>query len=366
MDVVLLLVIQIMFFSFYKYFFHKLLVKFNQRSVIIIGPKTEAIKLAEAFHKDKEHFKKLKFVFFLDENFDIKALFEIINCIDDVYLTSGIIENIRKDIILYTVAKRTKDIFLVPKSHELGFVRAKDDNLDDILILHIPTMHLTLEQRFLKRSFDILVSLSLLIVSFPIMIFAIILIKLQGDGPVLFKQERFKRENKPFYIYKFRTMKVTQSLSENKDLATNNDPRITVIGKFLRASRIDELPQLFNIIKGDMSLVGPRPFMRSVIDKAVAENPEFPFRGNVKPGVTGLAQVKGKYDTPEREKLRYDLLYVRKYSFWYDIKIIVLTIKAVFTKISNSEESKNDDFERYMLEKDNIYKKTGFGYEIIK
>lgn len=334
--------------------------------VIIIGPEDEAISLAEAFHNDKEHCKKITYIYFLTENNDMKLLFEKINSVDDIYLTSGISEEIRKEIVLYSIAKRSKDVYVIPKSLEIGFVNAKDDNIDDMLVLHIPTMHLTLEQRFLKRTFDLLISLFVLLISSPFMLLACVLIKIQDGGPVLFKQERFKKNNTPFNIYKFRTMKVIQSDNEKKDLATKNDPRITKIGKFLRASRIDELPQLFNIIKGDMSLVGPRPFMRSVVDKASSENPEFPYRGNVKPGVTGLAQVKGNYDTPEREKLRYDLLYVKKYSFWLDLKIIILTIKAVLTKISNSEEHEQGHFKNNILNNNEYYKKTSFGYEIIK
>ena len=179
-----------------------------------------------------------------------------------------------------------------------------------------------------KRFFDVICSGFALIVLSPLLGIVSLIIKLQDGGPVFYTQTRCTINCKEFKIYKFRSMKV-DSEGDKARLASANDDRITPFGKFLRNSKIDELPQLINILKGDMSIVGPRPERPELVEETIKEVPEFILRMNVKAGLTGYAQVRGGYNTDFLDKLKWDLMYVENYSFLLDIKIILLTVFAI-------------------------------------
>lgn len=181
-----------------------------------------------------------------------------------------------------------------------------------------------------KRAVDILGSLLLIIVTSPIMIVTAILIKLYDGGDVFFKQTRLTRDEKEFKIIKFRSMIMNAESKTGAVLAKENDDRITPIGRFIRKVRFDELPQLFNILKGDMTFVGPRPERPELFEKICEEIPEFKYRLNVTAGLTGYAQIYGKYNTTMRDKLLLDLYYIENYSLISDLKLLVMTIKIVF------------------------------------
>ncbi|MCJ8152386.1 sugar transferase [Chryseobacterium sp. SSA4.19] len=185
----------------------------------------------------------------------------------------------------------------------------------------------------IKRLVDITISLLLLPGVIPLVILGFILVKLSSNGNVLFSQERVGKNSKTFTIYKIRTM----VSSHNGHFTTNNDARVNRIGKFLRMTKIDELPQLWNILKGDMSLIGPRPERPHFVKISNEENAMFDLRHLIKPGVTGWAQVNLPKATPEDnlEKLEYDLFYIKNYSLLFDILIVFKTIKIVFTLNSN-------------------------------
>ena len=170
------------------------------------------------------------------------------------------------------------------------------------------------------------------IIASPVMLFTAAAIKLYDKGPVFYKQIRCTKYEREFEIYKFRSMIVNAEGDGVAKLAKENDERITPVGKFIRATRVDELPQLFNIIKGDMSFVGPRPERPEIMKQYCEEMPEFPFRTRVKAGLTGYAQVYGKYDTTPYDKLKLDLFYIENYSLWTDIKLILMTVKTVLKK----------------------------------
>ena len=193
---------------------------------------------------------------------------------------------------------------------------------------------LNLLQKFVKRFFDILLSLIALAVFSPFMLIIALAIKFYDKGPVFYKQKRATINNKGFDILKFRSM-IVDAEKDNKSIpATDHDPRITPVGRFIRAIRFDELPQLINILKGDMSIVGPRPERVEHIEEFSREIPEFKFRLKVKGGLTGYAQVYGKYNTTAYDKLRLDLMYIQNYSFLLDLKLILSTIKILFIKES--------------------------------
>ena len=182
---------------------------------------------------------------------------------------------------------------------------------------------------FIKRTIDILFSSMGLIILSPMLLIVAACIKLYDGGPVFYKQIRLTKGHKEFEIYKFRSM-IVDAEKNGARLAAQNDNRITPIGKVIRATRVDELPQLINILKGDMTLVGPRPERPEIEDVYLKEIPEFGMRLKVKAGLTGYAQVFGKYNTSPEDKLKLDLLYINQRSLLLDFKLIFYTIKIIF------------------------------------
>ncbi|MBP5252585.1 MAG: undecaprenyl-phosphate glucose phosphotransferase [Lachnospiraceae bacterium] len=184
---------------------------------------------------------------------------------------------------------------------------------------------------FVKRLFDIFASFIGIVITSPIMLIVAILIKLTSKGPVIFKQERVGLHNKPFKMYKFRSMRVQSEKKEKKGWTTKNDPRVTSVGRFIRKTSIDELPQLFNILKGDMSLVGPRPERPQFVEKFMEEIPRYNVKHQVRPGLTGWAQVNGlRGDTSIRKRVEYDIYYIENWSVMFDIRIILMTFITGF------------------------------------
>lgn len=211
---------------------------------------------------------------------------------------------------------------------------AESLHMFDTPLLLYRNIGLTFEQRFLKRTLDIVVSALLLIITSPILLFCAIAIKAYDGGPVFFRQDRGTINGRIFRIHKFRSMIVNSEEDGAPRPAEENDPRITPIGKFLRASRLDELPQLIDILVGNMSLVGPRPERIEHIRQYTEEIPEFQYRLKVRGGLTGYAQLYGKYNTTPYDKLQLDLMYIQNYSFFLDIRLIIMTVKIMFMKES--------------------------------
>lgn len=212
---------------------------------------------------------------------------------------------------------------------------AKYVTLDDkSLVMHM-AKDLTMEQRIIKRLMDISISLFALVLTSPIMLVCAVAIKAEGGGKVFYKQKRLTKYGRVFQVYKFRTMKEENSIHKS---VTENDDRITKVGNILRKFRIDELPQMLNILKGDMTVVGPRPEMLENVEKYTSDLPEFSYRLRMKAGLTGLAQISGKYNTSPKDKLVMDLMYIENYSIWQDLKLIFQTI-TVFLKASESTEA---------------------------
>ncbi|MBE0448492.1 MAG: sugar transferase [Actinobacteria bacterium] len=208
--------------------------------------------------------------------------------------------------------------------------------VDHTLISDIPLVQLTREPApswvyLLKRLSDIAGATLALLIASPIMLIATIAIKLSSPGPIIYKQVRVGRSERPFNIYKFRTMIADAEIKTGPVLAAEGDSRITPVGRILRKFRVDELPQLVNVITGDMSFVGPRPERPFFVERFKKEIPGYGERFKVKPGVTGLAQINGGYATNARNKLKYDLIYIYHQSFLLDIKIILRTIKVLLT-----------------------------------
>lgn len=221
--------------------------------------------------------------------------------------------------------------YVTPKISDILFRGADDIHLFDTPLLLSRNQGLSIVDLFIKRCMDIVFSMAGIILASPFMILIALFIKLYDRGPVFYKQERITKDGKPFMIIKFRSMSV-HSEEEGARLAAKGDSRVTPVGRLIRAIHFDELPQLFNILKGDMSMVGPRPERQVIADQYAEEIPEFVLRLKVKAGLTGYAQVYGKYNTTPYDKLKLDLTYIENYSAWLDIRILLLTFKILFVR----------------------------------
>lgn len=239
-----------------------------------------------------------------------------------------------KSRILKVCYEQGKRVYFTPKISDILVKNAEELHLFDTPIYLCRNLGMSTTQLAIKRIMDIFIALIGIILTSPIMLVTAIAIKVYDGGPVFYRQVRCTKDKKEFKIYKFRSMKVDSEKDGVARLATENDDRITPVGKIIRAARIDEIPQFFNILKGDMSFVGPRPERPEIIAEYEKIIPEFAYRTRVKAGLTGYAQVYGKYNTTNLDKLKLDLIYVEKGSILLDIKLILLTIKVVFIKDS--------------------------------
>ncbi len=220
---------------------------------------------------------------------------------------------------------------IVPDIYRLMTSGAGVYQIAGMPLVAIKEPRLTLFQTFLKRAFDITFSLIVIIFILPFMGIIALIIKIQDKGPVFYLQERVGQDGKIFKLIKFRTMIVGADKEKRPKFTTPDDPRVTKIGKFLRKFSIDEFPQFFNVLKGDMSIVGPRPERPYFVEKFSKEIPRYYERHRFKSGITGWAQVNGlRGDTPVDERVRYDLYYINNWSLWFDIKIILKTVLTFF------------------------------------
>ncbi len=220
----------------------------------------------------------------------------------------------------------------IPDYNSLIPSKPYTEDLQGLPVINIRYVPLTNTGNIMiKRIMDIFGSLFGIVITSPIMLIAAVLVKLSSPGPVIFKQERVGLHNKPFYMYKFRSMEQQQPGEEKKGWTVRNDPRVTGVGKFLRRTSLDELPQLFNILKGDMSLVGPRPERPQFVEKFREEIPRYMVKHQVRPGLTGWAQVNGlRGDTSIRKRIEYDIYYIENWTLGFDIKIIFMTFFTGF------------------------------------
>lgn len=233
-------------------------------------------------------------------------------------------------------------VYTMPKISDIIIRSAENMHYFDTPLLLARNDGLSVEQAVIKRTMDIVVSLAMLVLTSPIFLATALAIKLYDGGPVFFYQERCTKDGKVFSICKFRSMIVDAEKEGQVIPATDRDPRITPVGNFIRKVRIDELPQLLNILKGEMSLVGPRPERVEHVRLYAEKIPEFGYRLKVKGGLTGYAQVYGKYNTTAYDKLKLDLMYIQNYSLLMDIEILFKTVKILFEKESTegfSEEA---------------------------
>ena len=246
----------------------------------------------------------------------------------EAVIISDVPSMMRNKLLKFALDKSIR-FYITPKLSDIIIRGSEDFNLFDTPLLLNRNEGLSPEQRFIKRSMDIILVILALVISSPLMIFSALAVKLFDKGPVFYKQKRLTINGREFDVIKFRSM-VVNAEDNGAQLAEKDDSRITPVGRVLRKIRLDELPQLFNILKGDMSFVGPRPERPEFCARYEKTMPEFRYRLKVKAGLTGYAQVMGKYNTTPYDKLKLDLMYIENHSFLLDLKILMLTAKTVF------------------------------------
>lgn len=261
---------------------------------------------------------------------------------DNIYLAGSLTSEVRNMVVTCCTLKN-KRVYIIPEAYEIAVRKSRFAYIGDIPAFLMESYQLTDVQKFIKRSMDIALALSGIVLTLPLFFFAAIAIKREHNGPILFQQVRTGLNGQLFKVIKFRSMVVDAERDTGAVLAKENDFRITKIGWFLRASRIDELPQFFNVLAGSMSVVGPRPERPIFVEEFQKRYPDYRYRFSVKPGITGLAQVKGKYSTTVENKLKFDLMYLVNYSILLDLKIIMETVKVVL----NWEQAKGINEEQH-------------------
>jgi len=294
-----------------------------ERCLIITSSQRALSEASRSIRKYELQYKICRNIDYRKDN-----LKEVIKKYDTIFIYDVPIQE-RTQIAEYCY-QMMKNVYINPQMCDVIELNSKHIILDDSSFFEMASIGLTPEQDLLKRVFDVVVSSVALIVTSPILLIAVIAIKLEDGGSIIFRQNRATRGGRIFSVYKLRTMK------ENVDnyLSVVDDERITKTGKILRRFRIDEIPQFVNVLRGDMSVVGPRPEMLANVFNYTANFPEFGYRLRVKAGITGYAQIAGKYNTSPRDKLVLDLMYIEEYSIWLDIKLLFQTLIVLFKKDS--------------------------------
>lgn len=322
---------QFLFLNFWQYSMWRIeMVLSAPQRALIIGSQEEALRVLARLSISPQ----LKYdVSYVSTDSTSEEWKDVIYTIDLVIICSDLNLKKKADIVNYC-QQMDKQVLLMPSVYELFCSQLEIDKIDDIPFFQPKYLKLSLEKRSLKRIVDIVISGLAIIVLSPIMFIVAMAIKLDSKGPMLYSQLRVGRYEKEFKVYKFRSMKQGAEQHSGPVMAAEKDARITKVGRFIRATRLDELPQLFNVIRGEMSIVGPRPERPFFVKEFKKEIPEYIYRHNLKPGITGMAQVYGKYNTTVYDKLIYDLMYIQKCDLFMDLVIMVQTVRVLFMKSS--------------------------------
>jgi len=300
----------------------------GQKRLLVIGSRSDAERALEKITSlPKGIFEVIRVM----PPADLKELPEALEEADAVMI-AGSLDMEEKNLVVRESFNRSREVFIIPDLYEIILTRAMMTQVDDTPVIECHDMQLDFLQLAVKRLFDLLLALALGLVSLPVLLLLGLAIRLDSPGPAIYSQERVGLRGNIFTLYKLRTMLVDAEDASGPVLSNEEDDRVTRVGRFLRSSRLDELPQLYNVLRGDLSIVGPRPERPYFVTRFQEEMPEYGLRHLVKPGITGLAQVAGYYATNTRDKLRYDLYYVADYSLLLDFRILLLTVPTIFNR----------------------------------
>ncbi len=323
---------------FYSWVYHRIYVPKNM--VMILGrDDAVTLKFKMETRPDKYHIQKL-----IPVEDGLESICKQIMDYDAVII-NDVPAQIRNDILKFCYRNHIRT-YVTPKLTDIIVRGATSITLFDTPLLLVKGNGLTPSACLIKRIMDLVICLPVAIIALPFMLLTALAIKIEDGGPVFYKQRRVSLNGKEFNVLKFRSMIVDAEKGGNRAPAAVGDPRITRVGRIIRATRIDELPQLLNILKGDMSFVGPRPERPENMVDILKEVPEFDFRTKVKGGLTGFAQIYGKYNTSPYDKLRLDMMYIENYSFILDIKLILMTIRIMLSKESTEGFGEAEEAQR--------------------
>ncbi len=314
-----------------------------------IKPQRDIILLCRADYKEtlvvkvlESHVYKERLTYCIDPFKCVEYMDYVANC-DKVYIADNLDGEFKSKVVSYCIS-RNKSLYMVPKTFEIAVFNSNLIQLSDLPVFKVDSLVLSEEKVLAKNIIDFLFSSIGLVILSPFMLIVALILLIAQGRPILYTQERVTKDNKIFKLYKFRTMYNDAEVVTGPVWASKDDPRVTKVGKFLRRYWIDELPQLINVVKGDMSLVGPRPERPVFIEEFSKEIPDFRYRLSVKAGVTGLAQVLGRYATTPDLKIKYDLLYIKKAGVVFDFKIILETVKKIIIGTLTRDKTKQFDY----------------------
>ncbi|MBY7733848.1 sugar transferase [Francisella philomiragia] len=337
--IILGFIIQITILSFLRIYFRKLMRKTIYNNILVIGQDDEQDWLFDKAMCSKLPNEMINGYL----SIDVKGLklAEIIKSYTKVFVSDKALK-LLDDNDLSLLSQCNVEMVIIPRKYEISVWGAILVPLGDSLAMSIKNFGLSYEAKIIKRIFDIVFSLAVISLTVPIMLITALVIYIEDKSSPFFIQERVTRNGKKFKLIKFRSMKVDAETQTGAIWASNSDDRITKVGKIIRPIWLDELPQFFNVIKGDMSIVGPRPERQELIDEFAKDTPEFLYRTKVKAGITGYAQVLTSYATLPENKLKLDLVYIKRWSFIFDLLIIIETVRVIFMKIFSIFLSKKE------------------------
>lgn len=299
---------------------------FPAKELLLISTEGSIDEIAFKFIKRNDLYIIKEKINYNETNLD--EIYDKCNMFNDI-LIGDVTSEIRNDIIKHCF-NNSRNIYVIPKISDILLKYSQDILLFDMPIYLSTYFGISIETKLFKRAFDIIISILVLLLLLPLWLIVALIIKLEDGGPVFFIQERVTNDNRLFNIIKFRSMRVSNSKEVLPTL--NDDDRITRIGKFIRKYHIDEVPQFINVLIGDMSVVGPRPERKEHVELYKKDISEFDYRSKVKAGITGLAQIYGKYNTSAIDKLKLDLMYIKKCSLIFDIELVLRTLRVLILK----------------------------------
>lgn len=320
---ILAMFIQILIICVWRYFFWYIERRvYGKQELLVIGHDLEVPGVLEKLIGSPGCWFGVRKALSLENLDSLPALLRNV----DAVLVSPLLPRENKASIIKTCLEARREAYVVPDLYDIMLSHGSMLQLNDLPVVEVRDIRLSFIQGATKRTIDLFLASLCLIVLTPILVVCAVVVAMSSPGPVFYIQERTGLKGKPFLLYKFRTMVHNAEKHTGPVLSSENDPRTTRVGRFMRTTRLDELPQLFNVIKGNMSIVGPRPERPFFVEQFINEFPDYRYRYVVKPGLTGMAQVFGKYTTSAEDKLRFDLYYIRNYSPLLDLKIILQTI----------------------------------------
>lgn len=319
---------QFLSITFWHLFTNKIYFRANKKKTILVIGYKKSQELAYKLLESRGMWSNIQYVTAPDH----PQVYDYIDECDITFLTDDISEEQKDKLILYCIEK-DYIILYQPKNSDILHFNSSFLQIDDSPVVDVRDVGISRSSESIKRIMDVvLCSIAFVILIIPFT-FIYLALKISG-GSAFYVQERVTRDNKTFKMYKFRTMVENAEAASGPVLAQDADKRITKFGRILRTTRLDEVPQIYNILIGEMSIVGPRPERPFFVKQFSEEIPEYNLRHRVKAGLTGLAQVQGKYNTTVKDKLKYDLLYINGYSLFLDVKIIMQTLNILLRKSS--------------------------------